>query len=382
MICSSRAGREAVQQVLEIREKQIQLRTGADLARLRSQRPRLPVIPLPLPPESLDFSGLRFDQARQQLGIDPKHAVVIWLGRLSLLTKIDPWPTYALLERVSRQLGRPLVFIECGPDDKPSSHDSFERLRRLCPSVQFLRLGGNEPVSEKVKRQALAAADVAISLVDNAQETFGLAVAEAMAAGLPVVASDWSGYRDLVRDGIDGFLVPTAWASSAPSLSVSLGWQQFTGIQSFPAIAGALAQLVQIDMVAAETALLTLLTQPTISRAMGSAAASRARIMFSSDNIMNSHEELFAELNEIRSSAPKDAHQVGCVSPQIDPVRVFAGFASHPLTSLSNSVCSSESLPEPVSEQRNSLWSILKSSAQQDVQRSLDQDLARKHKQI
>ena len=97
---------------------------------------------------------------------------------------------------------------------------------------------------------------------------------------------------------------------------------------------------------------------------------------------MNSHEELFAELNEIRSSAPKDAHQVGCVSPQIDPVRVFAGFASHPLTSLSNSVCSSESLPEPVSEQRNSLWSILKSSAQQDVQRSLDQDLARKHKQI
>ena len=46
LICSSRAGREAVQQVLEIREKQIQLRTGADLARLRSQRPRLPVIPL------------------------------------------------------------------------------------------------------------------------------------------------------------------------------------------------------------------------------------------------------------------------------------------------------------------------------------------------
>ena len=106
----------------------------------------------------------------------------------------------------------------------------------------------SKPVSEEVKRQALAAADVAVSLVDNAQETFGLAVAEAMAAGLPLVVSDWSGYRDLVRDGIDGYLIPSAWAASAPQASVPLGWQQFTGIQSFPAVAGALAQLVQLDL--------------------------------------------------------------------------------------------------------------------------------------
>ena len=254
VICSSRAGRDAVEQVLDSREEQIQRRTGAFPEHLRSQRPRLPVIPLPLPSESLDLRSVSKDEARCELGIDSNCAVVIWLGRLSLLTKIDPWPTYVVLERVARQLGRPLVFIECGPDDKPSSHDFLESLRRLCPSVRFHRLGGDEPVSEELKRQALKSADIAISLVDNPQETFGLAVAEAMAAGLPLVASDWSGYRDLVRDGIDGFLVPSAWASSAPSLSVSLGWQQFTGIQSFPAIAGALAQLVQIDMAAAETA--------------------------------------------------------------------------------------------------------------------------------
>ena len=113
---------------------------------------------------------------------------MLWLGRLSLLTKIDPWPTYFVLERVARQLGRPLVFIECGPDDKPSPHEAFESLRGLCPSVRFVRLGGAEPVSEETKRKALSAADVAVSLVDNAQETFGLAVAEAMAAGLPLVA--------------------------------------------------------------------------------------------------------------------------------------------------------------------------------------------------
>ena len=47
VICSSRAGRDAVEQVLDSREEQIQRRTGAFPEHLRSQRPRLPVIPLP-----------------------------------------------------------------------------------------------------------------------------------------------------------------------------------------------------------------------------------------------------------------------------------------------------------------------------------------------
>ena len=87
-------------------------------------------------------------------------------------------------------------------------------LRRSCPSVKFQRMGGSEPVSEQLKHQALAAADLAVSLVDNTQETFGLSVAEAMAACLPVVASNWNGYRDLIRQGVDGFLVPSRWSST------------------------------------------------------------------------------------------------------------------------------------------------------------------------
>ena len=76
--------------------------------------------------------------------------------------------------------------------------------------VHFKRLGGDKPVSEEAKRQALSSADLALSLVDNTQETFGLAIAEAMAAGLPVIASNWNGYRDLVRHGVDGYLVPSS----------------------------------------------------------------------------------------------------------------------------------------------------------------------------
>src|SRR6516164_998135 len=59
------------------------------------------------------------------------------------------------------------------------------------------------------------AADIFASLSDNIQETFGLVIVEAMASGLPIVASDWDGYRDLVTDGESGYLVPSVMVNGA-----------------------------------------------------------------------------------------------------------------------------------------------------------------------
>ncbi len=62
-------------------------------------------------------------------------------------------------------------------------------------------------VSEAQKAAELARADV-LCAPSLGGESFGMVLTEAFAAGTPVVASDIAGYRDVVRDGLDGLLTP------------------------------------------------------------------------------------------------------------------------------------------------------------------------------
>jgi len=50
----------------------------------------------------------------------------------------------------------------------------------------------------------------AIALVTSRFETFGYTIAEAMAAGMPVLTSATFGGESLIRDGVDGRVVPVA----------------------------------------------------------------------------------------------------------------------------------------------------------------------------
>jgi phosphatidylinositol alpha-mannosyltransferase len=64
-------------------------------------------------------------------------------------------------------------------------------------------------VDDETKHRELEEADV-LCAPSLGGESFGMVLTEAFAAGTPVVASNIAGYRDVVRDGVDGLLVPAA----------------------------------------------------------------------------------------------------------------------------------------------------------------------------
>ena len=132
------------------------------------------------------------------------------------------------------------------------------------PNVNVHFLDGK---NSDVVRCCWAAADLFLSLVDNPQETFGLAPVEAMAAGLPVVVSDWDGYRYTVSDGVEGFRIPTLMPSKAQQ-GEELVYSMISAI-SYQDYVGAVAQHVAVDTEAAAVAIVRLAESPSLGQQHG-----------------------------------------------------------------------------------------------------------------
>ena len=114
--------------------------------------------------------------------------------------------------------------------------------------------------------RAWAAADIFVSMADNHQETFGLTPVEAMACGLPVIASDWNGYRDTVRHGETGWLVP----SHQPAQGMSRELARYAlGGHDYDSFVGRLMQEVVIDPAALVVALERLIGDPAAAAPAG-----------------------------------------------------------------------------------------------------------------
>ena len=133
---------------------------------------------------------------RRELGIAPDASV---LGTLAVLR---PEKALSVLVEAAQRLVpsfpelRVLV-AGTGPEEEQLR----EMIRRLGLEHAVTLLGFREDVAG-----VLAAVDVAVFSSDR--EGSPLAVLESMAAGKPVVATNVGGVPDLVRDGIEGFLVP------------------------------------------------------------------------------------------------------------------------------------------------------------------------------
>lgn len=331
LICTSTAVKDQVERQLEASAEHLRRRLGAQ----RFVLPSLPVIPLGVIGDDEAFSGaerLRAS-ARRELALGPEAVVVLFVGRLSFHAKAHPVPMYLALEQAQARLkgeGRQLVLVEFGVHGLEAVERAYaEAAQQCCPSVRCIHLDGQQ---EPLRRRAFAVADLFCSLSDNIQEAFGITPLEAMAAGLPVIVSDWDGYRDTVRHGIDGFRV--ASLAPRPGLGNDLAYGHGMETLSYDRYVGYAAAVTAVDVAAVGQALVTLALHPEQRRAMGEAGRRRIRQSYDWAVVLDRYEALWAELKERREGAKAEPPFAGGQAgnhpwpTRLDPFTSFQGYPS------------------------------------------------------
>lgn len=325
VICTSMTVKNNVERLLQAQVDYLKDRLGITKLVL----PQLPVIPLGIHTEDFVFSVEQKATARAALGVDADTLVVMFMGRLSFHAKAHPLAMYQALELAAQQTGKQVVLVECGWYANDFIEKAYDEAARLaCPSVRVVTLDGRK-VDDR--RTAWAGADVFCSLSDNIQETFGIVPIEVMAVGLPLVVADWDGYKDTVRDGIDGFRIPTLMPQAG--LGGDLALRHALEIDTYDMYCGHTCSLVAVDVQATAQAFVRLFQSPELRRQMGEAGRQRARQVYDWAAIIPQYEALWAHLSEVRRAQAPAIKPLSHPWPaRMDPFHAFASYPTRTLT--------------------------------------------------
>ena len=169
--------------------------------------PRMSVEVIPLGVDRERFRPREQIEARAALGLDPDVRILLAVGRIEPLKGLD-----ILIESLAEMTRRErLQLLIIGGDDR--AEPEIARLRAVAEAAgvgELVRFVGAVP-HEQLDAY-YNAADVVV--VPSFYESFGLVAVEAMASGVPVVASRVGGLTSTVADGRSGYLIP--WRCPSP----------------------------------------------------------------------------------------------------------------------------------------------------------------------
>ena len=174
---------------------------GKDVVRLARQVDHLPASRVRLIYNGVDTSQFAPDakaraRVRAELGFADTDRVLISVGRLALEKDYATLlQSLATAQGVAGQAS--LILVGDGPQREALSQEA----ERLGLAGRVRMLGDRQDV-----RDLLAAADVFV--LSSISEGVSKALLEAMAVGLPVVATSVGGTPEVVEEGVTGLLVP------------------------------------------------------------------------------------------------------------------------------------------------------------------------------
>ncbi|MGB7248571.1 MAG: hormogonium polysaccharide biosynthesis glycosyltransferase HpsP [Phormidesmis sp.] len=153
---------------------------------------------------------------REQFGIPAERPIVLFMSR------IDPKKGFDLLLPALEKLHRrncPFHFLLCGANPQDRAYET--RIRQQIEASSWASWATlNGFVSGELKAKILSAADLFV--LPSYYENFGIAVAEAMAAKLPVVISDQVHIWPTIQADAAGWVVPTEVEALTAALAEAL----------------------------------------------------------------------------------------------------------------------------------------------------------------
>jgi glycosyltransferase involved in cell wall biosynthesis len=275
LICSSRCGR----QVIENYFKHIAEKINRDPPPLQ-----LKVIPFGL--DSDNLPSLDRYSSRKQLGLNEREVIGLYFGRLSDCDKMDLLPLLQAFKQIHNGAD-PWRIILAGAVD---SEDYLKILQLWTQALGISdRVTFMTNLPEKYKLILYSACDFFISLSDNPQETFGMTLLEAMAFHLPLIVSDFDGYKEIVTDDI-GKRITTTWTDLDSFFMLSPFMDEATYHRY-------LAQSISVDVRQLSEVLRFFFSNPSHLLEMGKAAFNRYLQYYDYKVIVSQLDELWIQLS-------------------------------------------------------------------------------------
>ncbi len=293
--------------------------------------PESPVIPLGIDSSEFNYSDEYKINSRNAFNFSNDDIVISFVGRLSFHAKAHHYPMYVALEQVAKITGKKIHLIQTGWFGNEFIEKVFrEEVTTLCPNINCIFLDGTD---QQNKHKTLAASDIFISLSDNIQETFGITPLEGMASGIPVIVSDWNGYKETVRNDIDGYKIKTI--SASPGSGMDLAYNHMIKSITYDLYIGLSAQRVAIDINDLILKLKILVSDKEKRFEMGNAARKRAKNSYDWKYILDQYIDLGNNLDKLRTN-PSNKKNISLPSDRLDP---FSLFSSYPSLILNNDLC-------------------------------------------